>query len=318
MSRILLLLVFVCSPVIGQNPPDETRETGIADDGPPIQVVEAADFTALIGALQSTVDYLSREAAAQNYPDDYARDGIALQRLDLDAQSSMAVSTLIMAIVAIPSLLIAVAGIIMLGFTLYYTRKASDATDATLRIAEQTQFETRNNSRIELRAYMNLLMPEPIDDNQDGSLGFRFKWENAGNTPAIDAKLSSAIAIAPPNASVQDCHFEVLLNDIHSVAQAEVQSIAKGAKAGPEHVVAADDIRLIYEGSAQLFAAGAIYYSDVFGNHYQSMVCFRIEFEGIEAPSDGGKPGIANWICKTVGGESERWIACTYPRKQEY
>ncbi len=166
MARISLLLTLVCLPVLGQ-PLQEPGIPQTLEDGPARQEVEIANVAALIEALQTTVDYLSRQEAAINYGDDYAREGLVLQRLDLGAQSSMASSSKWMVIWALVGVVISGVGVVLLIHNIGLTRQIIRADRAWLSVRYEAPSEVIGN-------------PDNPEFREYG-----FALENTGKTPAV-------------------------------------------------------------------------------------------------------------------------------------
>ena len=96
-------------------------------------------------------------------------------RLDLKAQQSMAKAAWVQAALSL-------AGILLLGFTLIYTAKATRAANRAAKAAEGAVTATRDSSRRELRAYMS------VDKVTHDPTFIKVTLQNTGHTPATELK----------------------------------------------------------------------------------------------------------------------------------
>jgi len=208
MFRIILFLIVLFPCVaLGQDPPVDGATTQSIGDTQRNSPLNESEVSALIESLTTAVDYLSRNAAAQNYGSDYDRESVGLQGRDLDAQENMASSTKIMAIVAVPALLLTIIGVYMLGRTLAYTREAADHTRKTLGVAQKTLTESRKVTKAaqrtaiaaedtvkQNRAWMCVNTDTTLTPflNEKG-IRVEIRIENGGGTPALRVKTASDI-----------------------------------------------------------------------------------------------------------------------------
>lgn len=294
MSRILFFLAFICLPVLGQQPQQEPGAPEVNEGSPAENSVNPADIAALIEALQTTVDYLSRQEAAENYSDDYAREGLRLQRGDLEAQTIMAQWTRILGAISIPSFFIALIGIIMLGFTVYYTRRAMIAADKTLietrkavtaaergadatieaalateLSAKATEISAESSLRAiqENRAWIVYTHTDVVVldfGTTDERAEIRMHWKNTGRTPAVNAYVGDDHAIFP-------------IDDVYGPDRFDIDAILKqrrnqnrGIVIAPDGtfqsypVISGEELRSVIANESVLVAYSKCVYSDVY------------------------------------------------------
>lgn len=164
------------------------------------------ELATLIESLTEAVDYLGRLEARDGFAGGLAREGIELQREDLEAQSSMSLSTMIMALVSVPSLVIAIVGVYMLAKTLRYTRNASNHAAETLRIAQDTLEESRLNSQRELRAYIAIKTMSAKDKRVwRDTFCLGIQMVNLGQTPANNVRFYYKFFMPKKEFTAQSC-----------------------------------------------------------------------------------------------------------------
>jgi hypothetical protein len=114
---------------------------------------------------------------------------------DLAAQESMAQSTIGMERAAWATTVLSGVGILLLFGTLYFTFRASETADETLRQTKETNVNTREIGEAQVKAFVT-----PFDFG----IGFqelhpvvRFRLKNNGNSPAIWTKATCRIVFSP-------------------------------------------------------------------------------------------------------------------------
>lgn len=111
-------------------------------------------------------------------------------KADLKAQQQMSKWTFWMFVVSVGGFFLGILGTVLIGWTLHETRKASGLTKEALD-------DTRITSYKELRAYIGIdLKAVPIDHGDD-SLAVAVRFENQGQTPAYDIKITHTLHNSP-------------------------------------------------------------------------------------------------------------------------
>lgn len=182
--RRLLALALLCfvSTLSAQSPQNEESavEQGRNREGPEGQgAPDPALIARLIESVETTVDYLSRNEATNNYPSEYDRATLSLQRRDLETQRDIARYTFGMALLALVSVCIGGAGLYMLGRTLVYTKEAAINTREANTILE-------TSSQKQIRAYISVLVAKDVGKRFTGDMTWTFEvaYRNDGHTPA--------------------------------------------------------------------------------------------------------------------------------------
>ncbi|WP_344185384.1 hypothetical protein, partial [Microbacterium flavum] len=154
----------------------------------------APDLKRIAGAL---------EAEARKPPSDY-------ERRNVEAQEMVAAWTPWIAIVATLEMFITAAGVILVGFTLYHTKRAADASrdaaDEAKRAsnaAEKSIKVARDVGRAQVRAYLGFDVISG-DIAPGRPIKFHVRATNHGQSPAIDVAIASCVVVRQLNWEWED------------------------------------------------------------------------------------------------------------------
>lgn len=178
---------------IEQQPVAETGQGDGSDENDEAtqpDVTNSPDILTAIEGIESAIrdliaeeDQIEAERQRQN------------ESRDLNAQEAMAKWARWMFWATIGTALVTLVGLILIGFTLRYTRKAAEHTEGMLRQAERATIAaesaveaTRDIGEKQVRAYLHVTNVGFSLGEKTGEVGVRLTVANAGQSPAVAAK----------------------------------------------------------------------------------------------------------------------------------
>ncbi|WP_428249184.1 hypothetical protein [Ferrovibrio sp.] len=197
--------------------------------------------------------------------------------LDLEAQWAAAAAGERMARLAVWQLVFGGLGIVAVGWSLYYTRKALELSRKSADAAEESIAVARESAERELRAYLSMTPNKLGGLYEGGTVSIEFKPVNHGQSPAFRMRHVFEIrtlSLPLPDDFIFEEPTRIIDNHITIFPNVDTNKTWFNAKA----TTTQGELEEIRNKRAGLFCWGTTFYEDIFGK--QRTVNFRVYFTG--------------------------------------
>lgn len=268
----LVLAILLAAPVLAQQEPAKVENTQEAAPEGPAHKEESKSEPA--NNNQAPLDFSAQGVPVQDAGATEEACGPRCQAAeqrendDLTAQQSMATSTVEIVTATWWQVGIGVVALLLLGFTVHYTRKAAAHAQGANEAANAVVAVTREIAEKELRAYLSLT---PAGVHFDGEvLSVSVTQRNHGQTPAKNVQYFGVINVLPyPLLDDHDFPTPNFERDTNVIAPGDEFTVRRQYR-----VITHETLDEFRANDERPYFIGALRYEDIYGEVRKTFVCW--------------------------------------------
>lgn len=312
-------LVFCITAVYAQTPAHDGSESDedvsreeIAHSQGVVENEQSSDENQLMQALAESL----KEVAENTRPDTRAAEAaesreaesLRLATEDLDQQAAMAKFTRLIYLVSAVGVVASCIGVSLVAITLWFTKKAAQATERTLEIAKNQLQQNRAYMVHDAKhAFFSLETSLQTIKGEDGEqrqvrrvFGAQtmFSWINSGTSPALKVKVSASHALFPMDQITADMkgghdwapRFVPPSDYLDAVGNI---TVGQGQTTGASLFLDLNELLSISKNQSKLIIYMVIQYEDVWGSRYEAECTLAVSTA----------PDLGSWLGRNLTNE---------------
>ncbi len=261
----------------GQNTGKEQREKRGQKEKPPAEKLAPA-----LNKIESAIrDLITQQSSPQSEP---PKDN---EIRDLEAQEGMALWAKRMFWATLAAVVVTFMGIVLIGFTLFHTKRAADfaghmvdEAKATTQAAKESIKSTRISAERQLRAYVSIDIERMRFNPKSRKFEINYLIKNVGQTPAHNVQFGAGMELCP-HPLVDEPELlpsrDSIKNDASkSIAVLQPGQFRRGGKESETTFRNSAEVAAIGIGGKRFYIPIAAYYEDVFEEERYSRFCVTI------------------------------------------